>query len=388
MAAETKPTGSKPEFSQNVLSSTAVVASTSAGGIWSNVTSSRRSSPSFASWTLPVRSNTADCWSKSSVSSASLGSGEVLREVRVPGDRRESRRPRRARAVATNMRRGSATAIYGDGAVPAAGGAGPPSRRWRCLRARLVCIAAGTIPCRGWTPDRLGPGRTLDGRRPERCDGRCSCDRHRDASRASPGSSTSSSGAGSSTRRRRACGASRDGPADRRLHRLRPHRRLAPRRPPDPDLRLVRLQRHGGKPVALVGGGTGMIGDPSGRSSERNLLDVDDARAQRGGDPRPAGALPRLLAGPDPGRDGQQPRLARQAVADRLPARHRQALHGPVHARQGLGPAAPRARAVVHRVQLHDPPGARLRARSTASRASRCRWAARTSGATSPPAWS
>ena len=36
---------------------------------------------------------------------------------------------------------------------------------------------------------------------------------------------------------------------------------------------LVRLQRHGHKPIALVGGATGMIGDPSGKSHERNLLD-------------------------------------------------------------------------------------------------------------------
>ncbi len=41
-----------------------------------------------------------------------------------------------------------------------------------------------------------------------------------------------------------------------------------------PIFGLLRLQLHGGQPVALVGGGTGMIGDPSGRSSERNLLDV------------------------------------------------------------------------------------------------------------------
>jgi tyrosyl-tRNA synthetase len=41
-----------------------------------------------------------------------------------------------------------------------------------------------------------------------------------------------------------------------------------------PIFGLLRLQLHGGRPVALVGGGTGMIGDPSGRSSERNLLDV------------------------------------------------------------------------------------------------------------------
>jgi tyrosyl-tRNA synthetase len=36
---------------------------------------------------------------------------------------------------------------------------------------------------------------------------------------------------------------------------------------------LRRLQRAGGQPVALVGGATGLIGDPSGRSSERPLLD-------------------------------------------------------------------------------------------------------------------
>jgi tyrosyl-tRNA synthetase len=40
-----------------------------------------------------------------------------------------------------------------------------------------------------------------------------------------------------------------------------------------PIFGLLQLQRHGGQPVALVGGGTGMIGDPSGTSAERNLLD-------------------------------------------------------------------------------------------------------------------
>ena len=40
-----------------------------------------------------------------------------------------------------------------------------------------------------------------------------------------------------------------------------------------PILLLVHLQRAGHKPVALVGGATGMIGDPSGKSAERNLLD-------------------------------------------------------------------------------------------------------------------
>ncbi len=40
-----------------------------------------------------------------------------------------------------------------------------------------------------------------------------------------------------------------------------------------PIFGLMHIQRHGGMPVVLVGGGTGMIGDPSGTSAERNLLD-------------------------------------------------------------------------------------------------------------------
>lgn len=36
---------------------------------------------------------------------------------------------------------------------------------------------------------------------------------------------------------------------------------------------LVRMQRAGHRPIALAGGATGMIGDPSGKSEERNLLD-------------------------------------------------------------------------------------------------------------------
>ena len=46
-----------------------------------------------------------------------------------------------------------------------------------------------------------------------------------------------------------------------------------------PIFGLIRLQRFGGRPVAVVGGGTGMIGDPSGRSTERNLLDHDTLEA-------------------------------------------------------------------------------------------------------------
>ncbi|MBC7903960.1 MAG: tyrosine--tRNA ligase [Gemmatimonadaceae bacterium] len=42
-----------------------------------------------------------------------------------------------------------------------------------------------------------------------------------------------------------------------------------------PILLLVHFQRAGHKPMALIGGATGMIGDPSGKSEERNLLDEE-----------------------------------------------------------------------------------------------------------------
>jgi tyrosyl-tRNA synthetase len=44
---------------------------------------------------------------------------------------------------------------------------------------------------------------------------------------------------------------------------------------------LTHLQRAGGRPVALIGGGTGMIGDPTGKSAERNLLDDATLDANR-----------------------------------------------------------------------------------------------------------
>lgn len=54
-----------------------------------------------------------------------------------------------------------------------------------------------------------------------------------------------------------------------------------------PALALARLQRMGHRPVAVVGGGTGLIGDPSGKNTERTLLsreqvneNVDGIRSQ------------------------------------------------------------------------------------------------------------
>ncbi|MCO5241800.1 MAG: tyrosine--tRNA ligase [Chitinophagaceae bacterium] len=50
-----------------------------------------------------------------------------------------------------------------------------------------------------------------------------------------------------------------------------------------PILLLVHLQKRGHKPIALIGGATGMIGDPSGKSEERNLLSEDQLEVNIGG---------------------------------------------------------------------------------------------------------
>ena len=46
-----------------------------------------------------------------------------------------------------------------------------------------------------------------------------------------------------------------------------------------PMMQLARWQRYGHTPIALAGGGTGMIGDPGGRSTERNLLSLEEIDA-------------------------------------------------------------------------------------------------------------
>ncbi len=68
-----------------------------------------------------------------------------------------------------------------------------------------------------------------------------------------------------------------------------------------PIFGLLHLQRHGGQPIAVMGGGTGMIGDPSGASGERRLLDRETLEANVAS---MRGQLERLLdfSGPQGGR--------------------------------------------------------------------------------------
>jgi len=50
-----------------------------------------------------------------------------------------------------------------------------------------------------------------------------------------------------------------------------------------PVMALVHLQRGGHHPIAVVGGGTGLIGDPSGKAAERRLLGAEEAFANAEG---------------------------------------------------------------------------------------------------------
>lgn len=50
-----------------------------------------------------------------------------------------------------------------------------------------------------------------------------------------------------------------------------------------PIILLMHLQRHGHCPIALVGGATGMVGDPSGKSKERNLLTEEELQKNLAG---------------------------------------------------------------------------------------------------------
>ena len=88
---------------------------------------------------------------------------------------------------------------------------------------------------------------------------------------------------------------------------------------------LRRFQQAGHRPIALVGGATGMIGDPSGKSEERNLLSLDALRANIAGmEPQ----LRRFLdfdCGPQLGPAGEQLRLDGPVRLPGVPPRRGQA---------------------------------------------------------------
>ena len=65
---------------------------------------------------------------------------------------------------------------------------------------------------------------------------------------------------------------------------------------------LRRFQKAGHRPIAVVGGATGMIGDPSGKSEERNLLSIETLRANVARHGVAIAAVPRFRRRPELGR--------------------------------------------------------------------------------------
>ena len=155
-----------------------------------------------------------------------------------------------------------------------------------------------------------------------------------------------------------------------------------------PVMALARLQRFGHRPIAIVGGGTGMIGDPSGKSQERVLLSPEQIEANVAGI---RAQLARFLDfDARPIRRASSTTPTGSATIDLLSFLRDVGKHFTVNymLAEGVGepPARERRRHLVHRVQLSAAAGVRLSAAVRSASAARCRWAAAISGATSPPA--
>ena len=154
------------------------------------------------------------------------------------------------------------------------------------------------------------------------------------------------------------------------------------------QLMLRRFQLAGHRPFPLAGGATGMVGDPGGRSEERNLLDLRHAAANVGAIKAQLERLLDFEPGP------YQATLVNNAdwtepigVLDFLRDVGKHITVNQMVAKESVRPRMDeRARHLLHRVQLHAPAGLRLPHGSTSTTASSCRSAAPTSGATSPPA--
>ena len=101
---------------------------------------------------------------------------------------------------------------------------------------------------------------------------------------------------------------------------------------------MKRLQMAGNKPVALIGGGTTMIGDPSGRTDMRKMLTREDIEHNCRLLQKADGALHRLLGRQSA--DGEQRRLAARPQLRGLFARGRRMLLGKQHAARRVLQAA------------------------------------------------
>ena len=156
-----------------------------------------------------------------------------------------------------------------------------------------------------------------------------------------------------------------------------------------PVMGLARLQRFGHTPIALVGGGTGMIGDPSGKSAGADAaVGRGDRRQRRAACARSSSASSTSTRRRTPRGSSTTPTGC--GAIGLLEFLRDVGKHFTVNymMAEGIGEAAPRERRrhLLHRVQLPAAAGVRLPAPASIATAARCRWAAAISGATSPRA--
>ena len=105
---------------------------------------------------------------------------------------------------------------------------------------------------------------------------------------------------------------------------------------------LRRFQQAGHRPIALVGGATGMIGDPSGKSEERNLLNVDVLRANVASLEKQLRRFLDFDCGANSALLVNNYDWMGTLRLPRISPRHRQAFSGECHAGERLGQGAAR----------------------------------------------
>ena len=99
-----------------------------------------------------------------------------------------------------------------------------------------------------------------------------------------------------------------------------------------PTMMLYWMQQTGHRPIALMGGGTTRVGDPSGKDESRKILTDDDHQRESEEHPQDLRQIPEIRQRPERRRHGQQCRLAELAQLHRHAARRRPAFLGQPHA--------------------------------------------------------